>query len=180
MLRCKPEHLARLMADHTQLDWRPQLPHITVRCLNVIGCQSGCFPVQGCEAVNSLIPGAVLRDTAGIDCTQARRSAALLRRMHHCTPQYLERTCCRQSASEMCGSCGLAILEHALPCRLPRGLLQGRKSLALPGNATSLQLHSGTVHEDWGRPGATRGCSKTAFARPLKPVCRRCVQHCGA
>ena len=59
-LRCNPDHLARLMADHTQLDWRPQLPPISVPCLNMIGCQSGCFPVAGCETVNKLTPGEIL------------------------------------------------------------------------------------------------------------------------
>jgi hypothetical protein len=45
------------MADHTQLDWRPQLPRLQLPCLNVIGCQSGVFPIEGCEAVNKGIPG---------------------------------------------------------------------------------------------------------------------------
>lgn len=59
-LRCNPHHLSELMADHTQLDWRPLLPHIGVPCLNCIGCKSGIFPLQGCEAVNQLIPRAPL------------------------------------------------------------------------------------------------------------------------
>lgn len=58
-LRCRPGHLAQLMADHTQLDWRPQLPLLHLPCLNVIGCRSGVFPVEGCEAVSQLIPGAI-------------------------------------------------------------------------------------------------------------------------
>jgi hypothetical protein len=57
-LKCHPEHLAKLMADHTQLDWRPVLKLITIPCLNMIGCSSGVFPVDGCEAVSRLIPGA--------------------------------------------------------------------------------------------------------------------------
>lgn len=56
-LKCQPEHLAQLMADHTQLDWRPVLGRITIPCLNLIGCHSGVFPMEGCEAVSSLIPG---------------------------------------------------------------------------------------------------------------------------
>jgi hypothetical protein len=38
-LRCKPEALGALMADHTQLDWRPVLPLLALPCLNVVG---GC------------------------------------------------------------------------------------------------------------------------------------------
>lgn len=38
-LRCKPEALGALMADHTQLDWRPVLPLLELPCLNVVG---GC------------------------------------------------------------------------------------------------------------------------------------------
>ena len=58
-LKCKADDLAKLMADHTQLDWRPQLPRIQIPCLNLIGCRSGVFPVEGCEAVSHLIPGAL-------------------------------------------------------------------------------------------------------------------------
>lgn len=57
-LKCVPEQLGELMADHTQLDWRPLLARISIPCLTVIGCQSAIFPVAGCEAVSSLIPGA--------------------------------------------------------------------------------------------------------------------------
>lgn len=46
-LRCKPQALAALMADHTQLDWRPILPRINLPCLNMVGGTSGVFPVEG-------------------------------------------------------------------------------------------------------------------------------------
>lgn len=55
-LKCNPEHLAKLMADHAQLDWRPTLPRITKPCLNLYGTLSGCFPVEGTQAVGELIP----------------------------------------------------------------------------------------------------------------------------
>ena len=55
-LRCEPRHLAKLMADHAQLDWRPVLPRIGVPCLNLYGTESGCFPVEGTQAVGRLIP----------------------------------------------------------------------------------------------------------------------------
>ena len=57
-LKCDGEQLGLLMADHTQLDWRPLLPSIQLLCLNVIGFKSGVFPVEGTEAVSQLIPGA--------------------------------------------------------------------------------------------------------------------------
>lgn len=38
-LRCKPQALGAIMADHTQLDWRPVLPLLRLPCLNVVG---GC------------------------------------------------------------------------------------------------------------------------------------------
>ncbi|KAK9817691.1 hypothetical protein WJX72_000678 [[Myrmecia] bisecta] len=55
-LRCNPRDLARLMADHTQLDWRPILPRIAVPCLNLVGRQSEVFPWQGCAVVGEHIP----------------------------------------------------------------------------------------------------------------------------
>ena len=55
-LKCNPDHLGRLMADHAQLDWRPVLPRITKPCLNLYGTTSGCFPVEGTAAVGELIP----------------------------------------------------------------------------------------------------------------------------
>lgn len=55
-LKCDPDQLGRLMADHAQLDWRPVLPRITKPCLNLYGDKSGCFPVEGTAAVGELIP----------------------------------------------------------------------------------------------------------------------------
>jgi non-heme chloroperoxidase len=57
-LKCSPEHLGALMADHTALDWRPLLRNVRVPCLNVIGGRSGVFPVEGCREVSRLIPSA--------------------------------------------------------------------------------------------------------------------------
>jgi len=54
-LRCVPQHLALLMADHAPKDWRPLLRRITLPCLNLYGTDSGCFPAEGCEAVGTLI-----------------------------------------------------------------------------------------------------------------------------
>lgn len=54
-LRCDPERLASLMADHTALDWRRLLPRITVPVLSVYGDQSGCFPVEGLKTVAKLV-----------------------------------------------------------------------------------------------------------------------------
>lgn len=49
-----PNALAQLMADHTALDWRPLLPHITIPCLNVVGRKVGlpiCRPdLHACAA----------------------------------------------------------------------------------------------------------------------------------
>jgi hypothetical protein len=43
-LRADPAALARLMADHTAIDWRPLLPRISLPCLNLVGRQSAVFP----------------------------------------------------------------------------------------------------------------------------------------
>mmetsp|Transcript_7263 Transcript_7263/g.21433 ORF Transcript_7263/g.21433 Transcript_7263/m.21433 type:complete len:291 (-) Transcript_7263:364-1236(-) len=55
-LKADNEALAKVMADHTQLDWRPVLPQIRVPCLNMIGELSGCFPEAGCRVVSERIP----------------------------------------------------------------------------------------------------------------------------
>ncbi|KAK9904786.1 hypothetical protein WJX75_002581 [Coccomyxa subellipsoidea] len=55
-LRCDPDALGRLMADHTQLDWRPLLPRISIPCLNVVGRLSATFPWEGSAVVGQLIP----------------------------------------------------------------------------------------------------------------------------
>jgi pimeloyl-ACP methyl ester carboxylesterase len=54
--RCNPTHLAQLMRDHAQLDWRPILPRITIPVLNVYGSLSGCFPEEGLATIGQLIP----------------------------------------------------------------------------------------------------------------------------
>lgn len=46
-MRADGDALGRLMADHTQLDWRPVLGRITIPCLNIAGGRSGVFPVEG-------------------------------------------------------------------------------------------------------------------------------------
>jgi len=55
-LKCVPDQLGKLMADHAPKDWRPLLRRITLPCLNLYGTDSGCFPPAGCEAVGTLIP----------------------------------------------------------------------------------------------------------------------------
>ena len=55
-LRADPEALGRLMADHTQLDWRPLLPQIQIPCLNLVGMHGGCFNPAGVEYVGQQIP----------------------------------------------------------------------------------------------------------------------------
>lgn len=55
-LRADPEALGRLMADHTQLDWRPLLPQIQIPCLNIVGMHGGCFNPAGVEYVGQQIP----------------------------------------------------------------------------------------------------------------------------
>ena len=49
---------ATLMADHTQLDWRPALRRIDVPCLVLAGGKSQIFPLEGVKEVGRLIPGA--------------------------------------------------------------------------------------------------------------------------
>lgn len=55
-LRCRPEALGAIMADHTQLDWRPVLPLLRLPCLNVVGGVSGVFPVEGCLYIQGVAP----------------------------------------------------------------------------------------------------------------------------
>lgn len=54
-LRADAKALGLLMADHTQLDWRPLLPRITIPCLNLVGGVSGVFPVEGVKEVGRLV-----------------------------------------------------------------------------------------------------------------------------
>ena len=58
-LRCDPAWLGRLMADHTQLDWRHTLRHwpAEIRLFAMAGEKSKIFPVEGCtDAIVRLLP----------------------------------------------------------------------------------------------------------------------------
>jgi pimeloyl-ACP methyl ester carboxylesterase len=57
-MKADPVGLATLMADHTQLDWRPALRRIDVPCLVLAGGKSQIFPLEGVKEVGRLIPGA--------------------------------------------------------------------------------------------------------------------------
>lgn len=57
-LKAPPEALGALMADHTQLDWRPILPRISIPCLVMVGRLSQVFPWEGCAFVGEVIPNA--------------------------------------------------------------------------------------------------------------------------
>lgn len=88
-LRCQPEHLGRLMADHARIDWRPVLPRITKPCLNLYGTLSGCFPVEGTKHVGELIPNCKNIEFDGCNhwlCARTRRSQAALRCREHPLP----------------------------------------------------------------------------------------------
>jgi pimeloyl-ACP methyl ester carboxylesterase len=55
-LRCDPVFLGKLMADHTQLDWRDLLKHSwRVPVLNLAGGKSDIFPVEGVAHINQLL-----------------------------------------------------------------------------------------------------------------------------
>ena len=56
--RCRPAVLAALMADHTQLDWRPLLPRVRAETWNCVGLQSKIFPWQGVAWVGDAMPNA--------------------------------------------------------------------------------------------------------------------------
>jgi len=49
--------LAALMADHTRLDWRPQVRVLAVPCLAIFGGRSAIFPPAGCRWVAEHAPG---------------------------------------------------------------------------------------------------------------------------
>mmetsp|Transcript_1185 Transcript_1185/g.1674 ORF Transcript_1185/g.1674 Transcript_1185/m.1674 type:complete len:274 (-) Transcript_1185:128-949(-) len=57
-LKADPYFLGALMADHTQIDWRPLLPTLTLPSLVMIGRKSQCFPWEGVQYVADHIPGA--------------------------------------------------------------------------------------------------------------------------
>ncbi|GMH35507.1 hypothetical protein BSKO_03375 [Bryopsis sp. KO-2023] len=54
-LKCNPDDLGELMANHTQNDWRHVMASINVPCLNVIGGTSQIFPLEGCKFVGDSI-----------------------------------------------------------------------------------------------------------------------------
>jgi len=55
-LKCDPNFLGELMADHTALDWRGVLKEkYSIPVLNLAGGKSGVFPVQGVAAINELL-----------------------------------------------------------------------------------------------------------------------------
>ncbi len=55
-MRCKPQALGAIMADHTQLDWRPVLPLLKLPCLNVVG-QCRCEKSEGAPKPDVWAPG---------------------------------------------------------------------------------------------------------------------------
>lgn len=54
--KAAPRSLGLLMADHTQADWRPVLPNISIPCLNVVGSKTQCFHVDGVTYVGNHVP----------------------------------------------------------------------------------------------------------------------------
>ncbi|MGI6152672.1 MAG: alpha/beta fold hydrolase [Christensenellaceae bacterium] len=55
---CPPKVRIDIMRDHTNLDWRDILPHITLPSLVLVSRQSTIFDWQGCAYVGEQIPGA--------------------------------------------------------------------------------------------------------------------------
>jgi len=54
-LTCCPKALAQLMADHTQLDWRPTIQTLKhLPCIVMLGKKSQCFPWEGVQEVSRL------------------------------------------------------------------------------------------------------------------------------
>ena len=51
---------AKMMSDHTTLDWRDVLPRMNIRCLVIVGRKNLIFPWQGPAYVAEAIPGAEL------------------------------------------------------------------------------------------------------------------------
>jgi len=56
--RCRPAVLAALMADHTQLDWRPLLPRVRAETWNCVGVRSKIFPWEGVAWVGDAMANA--------------------------------------------------------------------------------------------------------------------------
>jgi non-heme chloroperoxidase len=55
---CKPEALAELMADHTNLDWRPLVASLEKPALVAVGEKTQIFPWKGVAYVGSLMKNA--------------------------------------------------------------------------------------------------------------------------
>lgn len=55
---CPPEVRIAIMRDHTNLDWRDFLPHITLPTLVCVARKSKVFDWQGSAYVGEKIPGA--------------------------------------------------------------------------------------------------------------------------
>ncbi|DBA84639.1 TPA: hypothetical protein ACH3X1_006002 [Trebouxia sp. C0004] len=56
-LKADASALGKLMADHTQADWRSVLPRISIPCLNLVGSKTMCFNAKGVAYVGENIPG---------------------------------------------------------------------------------------------------------------------------
>lgn len=55
-LKADASALGKLMADHTQADWRSVLPRISIPCLNLVGSKTMCFNAQGVAYVGEKVP----------------------------------------------------------------------------------------------------------------------------
>jgi len=58
IVKCPAWIQATIMADHTHLDWRDLLPHITLPTLVIVGRKSKVFPWEGSAYVGEHIPSA--------------------------------------------------------------------------------------------------------------------------
>ncbi|DBA80338.1 TPA: hypothetical protein ACH3X2_007283 [Trebouxia sp. C0005] len=55
-LKADASALGKLMADHTQADWRSVLPRISIPCLNLVGSKTMCFNAKGVAYVGENVP----------------------------------------------------------------------------------------------------------------------------
>lgn len=58
--KCPGPVRIQIMRDHTNLDWRDFIPHITLPTLVMVARKSAVFPWQGCAWAGEHIPGAKL------------------------------------------------------------------------------------------------------------------------
>ncbi|KAG8471258.1 hypothetical protein KFE25_009679 [Diacronema lutheri] len=56
ILKCDPRHLAALMVDHANLDFRDLLPHVRCPVLNFIGGSTKCHHIRGIEYIGEHVP----------------------------------------------------------------------------------------------------------------------------